>query len=62
MKLWTLRRNALLIEEMLSVSITPSSVMRFLGRIGLSVQRLSGVARELNEVAIRTWEAKSYAP
>ena len=56
-ELWTVRRNARLIE-MFSVSMAPSSVRRLLGRIGLSVQRLSGEARELDELAIRSWKAK----
>jgi transposase len=59
-ELWTLPRIARLIEERFSVSMVPSSVWRLLGRLGWSVQRPSGQARERDERAIRTWKAKRW--
>ena len=60
-ELWTLPRIARLIEERFSVSMVPSSVWRLLGRLGWSVQRPSGQARERNERAIRAWKAKRWS-
>ena len=57
-ELWTLMRIARLVEERFVVSMVPSSVLRLLGRLGWSVQRPSGQARERGEGAIRTWKAK----
>ncbi len=59
-ELWTLPRIARLIEERFSVSMVPSSVWRLLGRLGWSVQRPSGQARERDERAIRTWKARRW--
>jgi transposase len=59
-ELWTLPRIARLIEERFSVSMVPSSVWRLLGRLGWSVQRPSGQARERDERAIRTWKNKRW--
>lgn len=59
-ELWTLPRIAQLIEQKFSVSMVPSSVWRLLGRLGWSVQRPTGQARERDERAIRTWKAKRW--
>jgi transposase len=59
-ELWTLPRIARLIEDRFSVSMVPSSVWRLLGRLGWSVQRSSGQARERDEPAIRAWKAKRW--
>lgn len=59
-ELWTLPRIAQLIELKFSVKLVPSSVWRLLGRLGWSVQRPTGVARERDERAVRTWKAKRW--
>ena len=59
-ELWSLPRIARLIEDRFSVSMAPSSVWRLLGRLGWSVQRPRGQARERNEPAIRAWKAKRW--
>jgi transposase len=59
-ELWTLLRIARVIEDMFSVSMVSSSVWRLLGRLGWSVQRPSGEARERDEPAIRGWKAKKW--
>jgi len=59
-ELWTLPRIAQLIERRFSVSMVPSSVWRLLGRLGWSVQRPTGQARERDEQAIRRWKAKRW--
>jgi len=59
-ELWTLPRIAQLIETKFSVNLVPSSVWRLLGRLGWSVQRPTGQARERDERAIRTWKAKRW--
>lgn len=41
--------------------MAPSSVRRLLKRLGWSVQRFSDEAREREELAIRTWEAKIWS-
>jgi transposase len=59
-ELWTLPRIAQLVEQKFSVSLVPSSVWRLLGRLGWSVQRPTGQARERDERAIRTWKTKRW--
>ncbi len=59
-ELWTLPRIAQLIESKFAVKLVPSSVWRLLGRLGWSVQRPTGVARERDERAVRTWKAKRW--
>ena len=59
-ELWTLPRIAQLIESKFAVKLVPSSVWRLLGRLGWSVQRPTGQARERDERAIRTWKAKRW--
>lgn len=59
-ELWTCARIAQLIERRFSVSMVQSSVWRLLGRLGWSVQRPTGQARERNERAIRTWKTKRW--
>jgi transposase len=59
-ELWTLPRIAQLIQEQFSVSLVPSSVWRLLGRLGWSVQRPTGQARQRDERAIRQWKAKRW--
>jgi transposase len=59
-ELWTLPRIAQLIKVKFEVSMVPSSVWRLLGRLGWSVQRPTGQARERDERAIRQWKAKRW--
>lgn len=59
-ELWTLPRIAQLIEAKFAVTLVPSSVWRLLGRLGWSVQRPTGQARERDERAVRTWKAKRW--
>lgn len=59
-ELWTLPRIAQLIEQKFTVTLVSSSVWRLLGRLGWSVQRPTGQARERDERAIRTWKTKRW--
>ena len=59
-ELWTLTRIAELIEAKFAVKMVDSSVWRLPGRLGWSVQRPAGEARERDERAIRTWNAKRW--
>lgn len=59
-ELWTLPRIAHLIEQKFAVLLVPSSVWRLLGRLGWSVQRPTGQARERDERAIRKWKTKRW--
>ncbi|HEY6454381.1 MAG TPA: IS630 family transposase [Steroidobacteraceae bacterium] len=59
-ELWTLPRIAQLIDAKFAVTFVPSSVWRLLGRLGWSVQRPSGQARERDERAVRTWKSKRW--
>lgn len=59
-ELWTLPRIAQLIDSKFAVTLVPSSVWRLLGRLGWSVQRPTGQARERDERAVRTWKAKRW--
>jgi transposase len=59
-ELWTLPRIAQLIDSKFAVTLVPSSVWRLLGRLGWSVQRPSGQARERDEGAVRTWKSKRW--
>ena len=43
-----------------AVKLVPTSVWRLLGRLGWSVQRPTGQARERDERAVRTWKAKRW--
>jgi transposase len=59
-ELWTLPRIGQLIEAKFGVKMVDSSVWRLLGRLGWSVQRPAGQARERDERAVRTWKAKRW--
>ena len=59
-ELWTLPRIGALIEERFGEKLATSSVWRTLGRMGWSVQRPSGKARERDERAIATWKSKRW--
>jgi transposase len=59
-ELWTLPRIGQLIEAKFTVKMVDSSVWRLLGRLGWSVQRPAGQARERDERAVRTWKAKRW--
>ena len=59
-ELWTAPRIAQLIETKFSVKLVPTSVWRLLGRLGWSVQRPTGQARERDERAVRAWRAKRW--
>ena len=48
-QLWTRPRIAQLVETKFAVTLVPSSVWRLLGRLGWSVQRPTGQARERDE-------------
>ena len=60
-ELWTLPRIAQLIEAKFPLKMVASSVWRLLGRLGWSVQRPAGQARERDERAVRTGKAKRWA-
>jgi transposase len=59
-ELWTVPRIGQLIKERFGVSMVSTSVWRLLGRLGWSVQRPAGQARERDERAIRTWKQKRW--
>jgi len=59
-ELWTLPRIGQLIEAKFAVKMVDSSVWRLLGRLGWSVQRPAGQARERDEAAVRQWKAKRW--
>ena len=59
-ELWTLPRIGQLIEAKFTVKMVDSSVWRLLGRLGWSVQRPAGQARERVQRAVRTWKAKRW--
>ena len=59
-ELWTVPRIRELIEERFGVAMVSTSVWRLLGRLGWSVQRPAGQARERDERAIRTWKQKRW--
>lgn len=59
-ELWTVPRIGQLINERFGVSMVSTSVWRLLGRLGWSVQRPAGQARERDERAIRTWKQKRW--
>ncbi len=59
-ELWTLPRIAQLIEAKFAVKMVASSVWRLLGRLGWSVQRPTGQARERDDRAVRKWKAKRW--
>jgi transposase len=60
-ELWTVPRIAELIRDRFAVSMVSTSVWRLLGRLGWSVQRPTGQARERNERQIRTWHNKRWS-
>jgi transposase len=60
-ELWTVPRIGQLINERFGVSMVSTSVWRLLGRLGWSVQRPAGQARERDERAIRTWGQKVWS-
>jgi len=57
-ELWTLSRIGALIRKKFGVRLVASSVWRLLGRMGWSVQRPTGQARQRDEGAISTWKNK----
>lgn len=59
-ELWTVPRIGQLINQRFGVSMVSTSVWRLLGRLGWSVQRPAGQARERDERAIRTWKQKRW--
>jgi transposase len=59
-ELWTVPRIRQLIEGRFGISMVSTSVWRLLGRLGWSVQRPAGQARERDERAIRTWKQKRW--
>lgn len=59
-ELWTLPRNSQLIEAKSTVKMVDSSVWRLFGRLGWSVQRPAGQARERDDRVVRTWKAKRW--
>jgi transposase len=59
-ELWTLPRIARLIQERFGVELSQPSVWRMLQKLGWSVQRPTGRARERDEAAIRTWKQKRW--
>src|SRR4051812_1575926 len=59
-ELWTLPRIAALIQEKFAVRLAISSVWGLLGRMGWSVQRPTGQARQRDERAISTWKNKRW--
>lgn len=59
-ELWTVPRIGQLINERFGVSMVSTSVWRLLGRLGWSVQRPAGQARERDERAIRAWKQKRW--
>lgn len=59
-ELWTARRIAQLIEAKFAVKMVASSASRLLGRLGWSVQRPTGQARERDERAVRVWKTKRW--
>jgi transposase len=59
-ELWTLPRIASLIKERFGVELSQPSVWRMLQKLGWSVQRPTGRARERDEAAIRTWKEQRW--
>ena len=59
-EMWTLPRIAALIQERFAVRLAVSSVWGLLGRMGWSVQRPTGQARQRDERAISTWKNKRW--
>ncbi len=59
-ELWTVPRIRQLIGERFGIAMVSTSVWRLLGRLGWSVQRPTGQARERDERAIRTWKQKRW--
>lgn len=59
-EIWTLPRIAALIQEKFGVRFANSSVWGLLRRMGWSVQRPTGQARQRDERAISTWKHKRW--
>ena len=59
-EIWTLPRIAALIQERFAVRLANSSVWGLLRRMGWSVQRPTGQARQRDEHAISTWKNKRW--
>jgi transposase len=59
-EIWTLPRIAALIEEKFGVHFASSSVWVLLRRMGWSVQRPTGQARQRDERAISSWKHKRW--
>jgi transposase len=59
-EVWTLERIAILIDRMLKVKYSVSSVWRLMQRLGWSVQRPNKKARERDEKAIKKWKSKRW--
>ncbi len=59
-EIWTLPRIGALIQEKSSVRLANTSVWKLLGRMGWSVQRPTGQARQRDERAISTWKRKRW--
>ena len=57
-EMWTLPRIAALIQEKFTMRLAISSVWGLLRRMGWSVQRPTGQARQRDERAISTWKNK----
>jgi transposase len=52
---WTAERVASLIKEEFKVDYHPAHVSKILGSLGLSWQKVEGVARERDEAKVRDW-------
>jgi transposase len=59
-EMWTLPRIGALIQEKFDVRLANSSIWGLLGRMGWSVQRPTGQARQRDERAISTWKNKRW--
>lgn len=59
-EVWTLERIAILIDRMLKVKYSVSSVWRLMQRLGWSVQRPNKKARERDEKSIKKWKSKRW--
>ncbi len=59
-EIWTLPRIGALIQERFGVRLANTSVWKLLGRMGWSVQRPTGQARQRDERAISSWKRKRW--
>jgi transposase len=53
--IWTTERVAWLIKEKFEIDYHPAHVSKILGSLGLSWQKVEGVARERDETKVRDW-------